>query len=162
MPKINNPGNSGDSNASNKNNPPAAQPASSSKPGGSGASKGKSSGKNRRPTIGGTAVPGAKSTQPKIIPEGQQMQERPEMYNREMRRRMQQMGTGPYSEPAPNVMQKRKEKREKRREEVKKTVVTRGPSTNIQLGRRNLYFLLGAVALIVLIIVIAILVRFVF
>src|SRR5579884_479370 len=58
MPKINNPGNSGDSNASNKNNPPAAQPASSSKPGGSGASKGKSSGKNRRPTIGGTAVPG--------------------------------------------------------------------------------------------------------
>lgn len=84
------------------------------------------------------------------------------MYNREMRRRMQQMGTGPYSEPAPNVMQKRKEKREKRREEVKKTVVTRGPSTNIQLGRRNLYFLIGAVALIVLIIVIAILVRFVF
>jgi hypothetical protein len=162
MPKINNPGNSGDSNASNKNNPPAAQPASSSKPGGPGAPKGKSSGKNRRPTIGGTAVPGAKSTQPKLIPEGQQMQERPEMYNREMRRRMQQMGTGPYSEPAPNVMQKRKEKRQKRREEVKKTVVTRGPSTNIQLGRRNLYFLLGAVALIVLIIVIAILVRFVF
>jgi hypothetical protein len=119
--------------------------------------------KNRKPTIGGTAVQGAKSTQPKEIPTTPAAQQQPESYNREMRRRMQHMGTGPYSEPAPNParkrMQKRLDERKKRQEAAKKTVVTKGPSTDIKVGRRNTYFLLGAVAIVLLIIVIAIIIR---
>jgi len=123
----------------------------------------KQGGKNRKSTIGGTAVQGSKSTQPKEIPTTPAAQQQPESYNREMRRRMEHMGTGPYSEPAPNPtrkrMQKRVDERKKRQEVVKKTVVTRGPSTNIKVGRKNTYFLLGAVAIVLLIIVIAIIIR---
>ena len=125
--------------------------------------RGKQGGKNRKPTIGGTAVQGAKSTQPKEIPTTPAAQQQPESYNREMRRRMEHLGTGPYSEPAPNPtrkrMQKRVDERKKRQEAVKKTVVTKGPSTDIKVGRKNTYFLLGAVAVVLLIIVIAIIIR---
>jgi hypothetical protein len=123
----------------------------------------KQGGKNRKPTIGGTAVQGSKSTQPKEIPTTPAAQQQPESYNREMRRRMEHLGTGPYSEPAPNPtrkrMQKRVDERKKRQEAVKKTVVTKGPSTDIKVGRKNTYFLLGAVAIVLLIIVIAIIIR---
>jgi len=56
-------------------------------------------------------------------------------------------------------MQKRVDERKKRQEAAKKTVVTRGPSTDIKVGRKNTYFLLGAVAIVLLIIVIAIIIR---
>ena len=119
--------------------------------------------KSRKPAVGGTAVQGAKSTQPKEIPTTPAAQQQPEAYNREMRRRMQHMGTGPYSEPAPNParkrMQKRVDERKKRQEAVKKTVVTKGPSTDIKVGRKNTYFLLGVVAVVLLIIVIALIIR---
>src|SRR5690242_13081102 len=73
--------------------------------------------KGQRPPIGGTAVAGAKSTQPKQIsttnnPQQQEM----ESYNRTMRRRMQRMGMGPYAnEPkkAKTLQEKRKEKMER-------------------------------------------------
>lgn len=127
------------------------------------ANRNKQGNKNRRPAIGGTAVSGAKSTTPKEIPSGGPAQDRPETYNRDMRRRMQHMGTGPYNEPAPNPTRKRFEKRteerKKRQQEVKKTVVTKGPSTNIRLGNRNTYFMLAILGVVVLIIVIAIIVR---
>ncbi|HJT58071.1 MAG TPA: hypothetical protein VJ761_16320 [Ktedonobacteraceae bacterium] len=127
------------------------------------ANKSKQSGKNRRPTIGGTAVSGAKSTQPREIKAATPAEQQGESYNREMRRRMQHMGTGPYSQsPADTVRErreKRREKKQRRREEVKKDVVSRGPSTNIRLGSRNTYFLIGTAAVIVLIIVIALIVR---
>ncbi len=119
--------------------------------------------KNRRPTIGGTAVTGAKSTAPKEIPTSGPAQDRPEMYNRDARRRMQHMGTGPYNQSAPNPARKRFEKRaeerKKRQQEVKKTVVTKGPSTRVKIGNRNTYFMLTVVGAIVLIIVIAIIIR---
>ncbi len=124
--------------------------------------KGKQSGKNRKPAIGGTAVPGAKSMRSKEMPTSQNpnAQEQAETYSRDMRRRMQHMGTGPYSEPAVNPArkkaQKRIDERKKRQQEVKKTVVTKGPSTDIKLGRRNTYFVLGTIAFVVLVIVIAI------
>src|SRR5690242_13018544 len=91
--------------------------------------KGKQRGKNRRPAIGGTAVPGAKSTQPKEMPASQNpnAQQQAEMYNRDMRRRMQHMGTGPYSEPSASLPTKRAQKRKKRQEEVKKVVAKRDP-----------------------------------
>jgi|SRR5579872_5991200 len=127
--------------------------------------KGKQSSKNRRPAIGGTAVTGAKSTRPKEMPTTQNpnAEQQAETYNRDMRRRMQHMGTGPYSEPAPvparKKAQKRLEERKKRQEEVKKNVISKGPSTDIRLGRRNTYFVLGALAFVILIIVIAIIIR---
>ncbi|HYB01391.1 MAG TPA: hypothetical protein VED37_14325 [Ktedonobacteraceae bacterium] len=126
-------------------------------------SKGKQSSKNRKSVIGGTAVQGAKSTQPKEITSTSPAQQEAESYNREMRRRMQHMGTGPYggnpTDVVRNRRQKRIDKRKLQQEEVKKTVATKGPSTNVKLGRKNTYFVLGTVLLIVLVIVIAIIIR---
>jgi hypothetical protein len=128
-----------------------------------GTATGKQSGKSPKPAIGGTAVSGAKSTQPKEIKTTSPSQQEAESYNRETRRRMQHMGMGPYAEGPADVAhsrrQKRVEKRKQRQEEVKKTVVTKGPSTNIKLGRKNTYFVLGTLAFIILIIVIAIIIR---
>jgi hypothetical protein len=125
--------------------------------------KSKQGNKNPRPAIGGTAVTGAKSTAPKEIPAKGPAQDRPELYNRDTRRRMQHMGTGPYNEPAPNPARKRFEKRveerKQRQEEVKKTVVTKGPSTNIKIGNKNTYFMLAVLGIVVLILVIAIIIR---
>lgn len=128
------------------------------------ATRGKQSGKNRKPAIGGTAVTGAKSTIPKEIPTSGPPQDRPEMYNRDARRRMQHMGTGPYTDrtasvPARKRFEKRVEERKKRQEAVKKTVVTKGPSTNVKIGNKNTYFLLGVLGIVVLIIVIALIIR---
>ncbi|HXZ04435.1 MAG TPA: hypothetical protein VEH81_06345 [Ktedonobacteraceae bacterium] len=125
-------------------------------------SKEKSS-KSHKPVVGGTAVQGAKSTQPKEIKATSPAQQDAESYNREMRRRMQHMGTGPYgASPTDNVRdrrQKRIDKRKQQQDEVKKTVVAKGPSTNIKLGRKNTYFVLGTLAFIILIIVIALIIR---
>ncbi len=138
---------------------PPVQPSSSSPA----ANKPKAGGKNRKSAIGGTAVTGAKSTLPREVKTATPAEQQAESYNREMRRRMQHMGTGPYSQgPADTVREKRQkrlEEKKRRREEVKKDVVTRGPSTNIRLGNRNTYFLIGTAAVIVLIIIIAIIVH---
>ena len=123
----------------------------------------KQSSKSGKPAIGGKAVQGAKSTQPKEIKATSPSQQESESYNREMRRRMQHMGTGPYGGSPTNAVrdrrQKRIDKRKQQQEEVKKTVITKGPSTDIKLGRKNTYFVLGTLALIVLIIVIALIIR---
>jgi predicted RND superfamily exporter protein len=149
-----------------KNAPAASTPASArpSRPSMPPEQQGKQSTKNRRPTIGGTAITGAKSTIPKEIPTSGPPQDRPELYNRDARRRMQHMGTGPYTEKAPVAparkrIEKRAEERKKRQEAVKKTVVTKGPSTNVRIGNKNTYFLLTALSIVVLIIVIALIIR---
>jgi cobalamin biosynthesis Mg chelatase CobN len=139
--------------------PQQAQPASFQ----SATDKSKQSGKNRKPAIGGTAVTGAKSTQPREVKAATPAEQQAENYNRETRRRMQHMGTGPYSQNASQGLrdrrQKRLDKKKRRQEEVRKEVVSRGPSTNIRLGSRNTYFLVGTVAIILLIIIIALIVR---
>ena len=126
-------------------------------------SKERQSSKSHKPTIGGTAVQGAKSTQPKEIKATSPQQQDAESYNREMRRRMQHMGTGPYGGSPTDAMrdkrQKRIDKRKQQQEDVKKTVVTKGPSTDIKLGRKNTYFVIGTIALILLIIIIALIIR---
>ena len=126
-------------------------------------SKEKQSSKNHKSVIGGTAVQGAKSTQPKEIKATSPTQQEAESYNREMRRRMQHMGTGPYGAGPTDAVrdrrQKRIDKRKQQQEEVKKTVVSKGPSTDIKLGRKNTYFVLGTLALIILVIVIALIIR---
>src|SRR5262245_34997656 len=62
------------------------------------ASKSRQAGKSDKSRIGGTAVPGAKSTRPREINTASPTQQQAESYSREMRRRMQHMGTGPYGE----------------------------------------------------------------
>ena len=168
MPKANKPG--GDKPASN-NTPSKQQEAPkiviAQTPGSGSTSaspaRGRQRGKNRKPAIGGTAVPGAKSMQPKEMPTSQtpNAQQQAETYNRDMRRRMQHMGTGPYSEPAPALKkaQKRSEERKKRQEEAKKTSGKKGSGRKIKLGRRNTYFVLGTIAFVVVVIVVALILR---
>ncbi len=120
--------------------------------------------KSRKPAVGGTAVTGARSTMPKEIPTTGPAQDRPERYNRETRRRMEHMGTGPYNDttaanPTRKRYEKRLEERKKRQEEVKKTVVTKGPSTKIKIGNKNTYFLLAVLGIVAIIIIIALIVR---
>jgi uncharacterized membrane protein len=116
-----------------------------------------SSGSKQR--IGGTAVPGAKSTQPKEITSKNPQQQQVESYNRTMRRRMEQMGTTPTNTQANALEQRRKrlekrdKRREERREEVRKVAAT-GPRS-ILLGNKNTYFLIAVAILIIIIIVLA-------
>ncbi len=121
------------------------------------------SGKSNRSTIGGTAVPGAKSTQPKVISNtNNPQQQQAESYNRTMRRRMQKMGTGPYGDNAAASAQERRQKRierKKRKSEELRQQVTKGQRVNLSLGRRNTIFLISVAVLIVAIIVITILLR---
>src|SRR5437660_4286980 len=102
--------------------------------------------KEDKSRAGGTAVPGAKSTQPKpprtsSDPNQQQI----ESYNRTMRRRMQQMGAGPYSgqqrmDTIQNQRQKRlagrKQRLEEKRAELRKAI----PGGKVRLDRRITYF----------------------
>jgi hypothetical protein len=127
--------------------------------------RGKQSSKNRKPEVGGTAVTGAKSTQPKEITSTNPQQQQAESYNRQMRRRMEHMGTGPYTEsPTLSARDKKKKRLEKKKQErlqdVKK-VVARGPNPSrvSNLGRRNTYFILGVVGALVLLIVIFLIIR---
>jgi uncharacterized membrane protein len=126
------------------------------------ANKGKQGARGNRPRVGGTALPGAKSTQPKEITATNPQEQQAESYNRDMRRRMQHLGTGPgqgnnMQDQRQKRLDKRKKRIEERRQEAKKVAAT-GPRT-ISLGRRNTYFLIAVVALIILVIIIAILIN---
>lgn len=158
MVKVNRPGSQkAGSSDTQANKQQQARPASSPPTAGESSRRGKQSGKGRQPVIGGTAVQGAKSTQPKELSTGTPANQQAEAYNREMRRRMQQMGTGPYSERAVvdprERRRKRQERLKERQERMRQTVDAKGPSRDIKLGKRNTYFLIGTAAVIVLLIV---------
>ncbi len=126
------------------------------------ASRKRSKGRAVRSQVGGTAIPGAKSTLPKQTPEAPKnsQQEQAESYNRTMRRRMQQMGTGPYAEGAkPNALEKRRARQKERLEESRQILRKAAPG-GIKLGRRNTLFFVGTAALVVLIIVVFVLLRY--
>src|SRR6266699_6690793 len=116
------------------------------------AGKCKLAGKGDKPRVGGTAVPGAKSTQPREINTTSPAQREAESYSREMRRRMQHLGTGPYGEDPATAAQEKRRKRidrkkkrtEERRQEARKSI---GPGFSKSLGRRNVYFLIAVVAI---------------
>src|SRR5947209_8709080 len=115
-----------------------------------------------RPRAGGTALPGAKSTQPKEISTSNPQQQQADSYNRTMRRRMEHLGTGPnqgntVQDQHKKRLEKRRKRIEERRAEVKK-VAASGPR-KITIGRRNTYFLIAVAVLIVAIIVIAALIN---
>lgn len=122
-------------------------------------SKSKPRSRENRPQIGGTAVPSAKSMQPKeISTTNNPQQQQAESYNRTMRRRMEQMGTAPgQSNTMQDQRKKRLEKRrrriEERRQEVKK--VTAGAPRTFGIGRNVIYFLIAVAVLIIIILVIA-------
>jgi membrane-bound lytic murein transglycosylase len=123
--------------------------------------KAKQAGKVNRPTVGGSAVAGAKSTQPKVITSNNPQQQQAESYNRVMRRRMQKMGTGPYNDTASTMQVQRKKRieRKKQRSEELRQKVTRGPRPNLSLGRRNTIFLIAVAVIIIAIIVLAIIIN---
>lgn len=150
-----------DTPAGKQQTPPASTPSSAASTSQKRSSK--QSGKHRQPAIGGSAIPGAKSTQPKELSTASPANQQAEYYNREMRRRMQQMGTGPYADrmalDSRERRRKRQEKLKERQEKIKRLVDAKGPSRDIKLGRRNTYFLIGTVALIVLLIVLFIIIR---
>lgn len=118
-------------------------------------------GKSNRSRIGGTAVQGAKSLQPKQMTSSDPQQQQVESYNRQMRRRMEHMGTSPTQnaglERNRKRMAKRKQRIEERRAEVKK-VAASGPR-DIRIGRNVVYFLIAVGVIVVALIVIAIVVN---
>jgi hypothetical protein len=116
--------------------------------------KNRSSRKNKHFQIGGTAVPGAKSTQPKKISSTNNPQQQEiEGYNRTMRRRMRQMGTGPYASEQQDVktlQEKRKERIEriKQRRTAQIAAVKRSlPGGKISTDTKRVYYLVAGVAI---------------
>jgi len=127
-------------------------------------SKGKGK-ESERARVGGTAVPGAKSTQPRASTgSGNPQQQQQEYSNRVMRRQMERRGLGPESdtERMQEALSKRNKKRERkkqqieeRRQEIRKAL----PAGGIKLGRKNLYFIIGTAAAIILLIAIFLIIR---
>jgi hypothetical protein len=120
--------------------------------------------KGNKTRVGGTAVPGAKSMQPKQVSNtNNPQQQQAESYNRTMRRRMEQMGMSPTADNRAQTLQEQRKKRiarkkqrlEERRQEIRKTM----PRGGIRLGREILYPVIGGVALIILLIVVFLLLR---
>lgn len=151
----------GKTQAQPESQPVPAQAKSSQPP--TGTHKGKQGNKSRRTKIGGTAVAGARSTQPKELSTGAPANQQAEYYNRDMRRRMEHMGTGPYSERAAIDPRERRKKRQERLQErqdrIKQLVDAKGPSRDVRLGRRNTYFLVGVVLAVIIVIVIFLIIR---
>jgi hypothetical protein len=118
-----------------------------------------------RPRIGGTAVQGAKSTLPKQMPNSKDPNEMQlASYGRAMRRRVERMGTTSTERRLQNVqeqrrkrVERRKQKLEEQRAAIRKSMPGGG---KITLGKRNTIFLIGVVALLVLIIAITALLRY--
>ncbi|MDQ2907696.1 MAG: hypothetical protein ABI456_22900 [Ktedonobacteraceae bacterium] len=135
-----------------KNQKPVAQPEAPA------LSASKLVAKDPKTRVGGTAVQGAKSTQPKEVTTKDPQRQETESYNREMRRRMQHMKTGPYSD-APSPQQQRRKKLDRRKQEAQEEVQKlrgRNPG-KITLGRRNTYFVIAVAAIVVVLIVLAVL-----
>ena len=120
------------------------------------------SGKSNRSTVGGSAVPGARSTQPRKVTENANAQQQQlESYNRDQRRRMERMGYNDDDQRAKTVQDQRKKRSERlkqRREEQVARVKKSIPGGKIDTSPRRVYYMIAGVAiLVVLIIVFAIL-----
>jgi hypothetical protein len=115
------------------------------------------SSKGNRPAVGGTARPGAKSTQPKkFTEEADQQQQQLESYNRDMRRRMERMGysdTEQRAKTAVNQRKKRAERLKERREQQLAHVKKSLPGGKVDTNPRNVYFMIAGVAIAVIVII---------
>jgi hypothetical protein len=114
--------------------------------------------KGYRAQIGGTAVPGAKSTQPKQIstsnnPQQQEM----ESANRTTRRRMEHLGTGPQSSEQVQATRNRRQERVERLKERQKaeiSAVKRSlPGGKLVTDTSRVYYLIGGVAAAILVLI---------
>jgi cobalamin biosynthesis Mg chelatase CobN len=136
---------------------PAARNSAAPSPNASRKKKGQ---RANRSQVGGTAVTGARSTQPRQVGESSNPQQQQyDSYNRTMRRRMSQIGTAPDEE---NKVQSAQEKRKKRIERRKQQLDTRRAELRRQMptfGRRNLYFFLGTLAVVVILIIVFLVLR---
>jgi hypothetical protein len=121
--------------------------------------------KSNRSQIGGAAVPGAKSTQPKQITTSNNPQEQEQANaNRMMRRRMEHLGTGQHTaEQVKTVGEKRKERIKRIKERQKsqvETVKKSLPGGKISTDTSRVFYLIGGVAaVIILLIVIFVILR---
>lgn len=116
--------------------------------------------KQNRARIGGSATPGAKSTQSKEVSSTNNPQQQEiESYNRTMRRRMEQIGAGPYSAENRKVktpLERRKEKmdriKQKRAEQVasvRKTLPGGRIKTDVSRATRMVLVIGGAIVLLI-------------
>lgn len=121
------------------------------------------SGKSNRPAVGGSAVSGARSTQPKKITENANAQQQQlESYNRDQRRRMERMGMSDDDQRARTIQDQRKKRSDRlkeRREEQVARVRKSLPGGKIDTSPRKVYYMIAgvAIAIILLIVVFAIL-----
>jgi FtsZ-interacting cell division protein ZipA len=119
------------------------------------------SGKSSRSAIGGTAVSGAKSTQPKQLSENANpQQQQMESYNRDMRRRMERMGYNDTQQKVHTVQEQRKKRAERlkqRRQEQISHVKRSLPGGKVDTNTTRVYIMIAvvAVAIILLILVFA-------
>jgi cobalamin biosynthesis Mg chelatase CobN len=132
------------------NNPPKTPSASSSM---------SRKAKSNRSQIGGTAVPGAKSTQPKQIVTSNNPQEQEQASaNRMMRRRMEHLGTGPRTaEQVKTVGEKRKERirRIKERQKSQVEAVKKSlPGGKISTDTSRVLYLVGGVAVVIILLIV--------
>lgn len=105
-----------------------------------------------KPQIGGTAVPGARSTQPRQVSQSSDPnQQQIDSYNRTMRRRMVQMGGGESQRPASPQEQRRKriERRKQRLDEQREHLRRSMPTNKITLGRNMIYFIIAVAVIII-------------
>jgi hypothetical protein len=114
--------------------------------------------KGQRTQIGGTAVPGAKSTLPKQVstsnnPQQQEM----ETANRMMRRRMEHLGTSPQSpEQGRSAQDRRKERKQrlKERQKAEVSAVKRSlPGGKLVADTSRVYYLIGGVAAAIILVI---------
>jgi hypothetical protein len=117
-----------------------------------------SSSKGARSGVGGTAVPGAKATLPKVVAETSNPQKQQyDSYNRDMRRRMNRMGQGEEQEDRGKVVrtqrQKRMERLKERRQQQLAQIKKSLPGGKIDTNPRRVYYMIAAVALVVIIVI---------
>ncbi len=121
------------------------------------------SAKSSRPAVGGSAVAGARSTQPKKLTENANAQQQQlESYNRDQRRRMERMGMNDDDQRVKTVQDQRKKRSERlkqRQEEQVARVKKSLPGGKIDTSPRRVYYMIAgvAVAIVILIVVFAIL-----
>lgn len=142
---------------------PTVQPVNSTTPTPSSAQSQKghqhrASSKVARRAVGGTAIPGAKSTIPKTISEASNpQQQQQDSYNRDMRRRMTRMGQGGDQEDrahsAQNQRKKRMERLKERRQQQLAQIKKSLPGGKIDTNPRRVYYMIAAVALIVIVVI---------
>lgn len=123
---------------------------------------GKKGSKSPQQLIGGSAIPGAKSTQPKQYTENANPQQQQlESYNREMRRRMERLGGNEDDDRARSIQKQRQKKadRLKERRETELARVKRSlPGGKINMNMRNVYIMVAVVALIIVLVIAAFLI----